>query len=63
VGNPGGAVGIWELNHPASKAARTFGDDRKVRRAIRTVDPSLSGNGFVQTFPKHSLTSLKLAVQ
>lgn len=63
VGKLGGAVGVWELNYADLKATHTFGDDRKVRPAIRTFEASPSENGFVHTFPKHSLTILKLAVQ
>jgi len=63
VGKLGSAVGVWELNYPDLKATHTFGDDRKVRPTTRTIEASLSENGFAYTFPKHSLTILKLAVQ
>ena len=63
VGRLGTAVGLWELNDPDLKATHTFGDDRKVRPATRTFEASLSENGFVHTFPRHSLTILKLALQ
>lgn len=55
-------VGVWEMNHNDFKATHTFGDDKKVRPATRTASVSLSGNGFTYTFPKHSLTILKLKV-
>jgi alpha-N-arabinofuranosidase len=67
VENIGGAigpqVGVWEMNHPDLKATHTFGDDRKVRPATRTVAVTASGNGFTYTFPKHSLTILVIKVQ
>jgi alpha-N-arabinofuranosidase len=59
-GTLSGEVGIWELNHADLKAANTFGDDKKVRPASKTVQVKLGGNGFSYTFPKHSLTILTL---
>ena len=53
---------VWELNHPDLKATHTFGDDRKVRPATRKVTLPLSGGAFTYTFPKHSLTILRLRV-
>jgi alpha-L-arabinofuranosidase len=52
-----GPVEVWELNHNDLKAQHTFGDDRKVRPATRTVQASA---GWKYTFPKHSLTILKM---
>ncbi len=57
------AASIWELNYPDLKATHTFGDDHKVRPATRDVNLALSGDGFTYTFPKHSLTILKLKIQ
>ena len=53
-------VGVWELNNADLKATHTFGDDRKVRPVTRAVTPPAARNGFSYTFPKHSLTILKL---
>lgn len=55
-------VGVWEMNHSDLKATHTFGDDKKVRPSVRTASVTLAGNGFTYTFPKHSLTILKLKV-
>jgi alpha-N-arabinofuranosidase len=54
------SVAVWEMNHPNLKTTHTFGDDRKVRPATRTITATLASNGFTYTFPKHSLTILKL---
>jgi len=62
-GKVGGSVGVWEMNQNDLKATHTFGDDKKVRPVVRTASVSLSGNGFSYTFPKHSLTILKLKVE
>ena len=59
-GSLAGSVEVWELNHPDLKATHTFGDDAKVRPVTRTVTAPVSNNGFTYTFPKHSLTILKL---
>ncbi|MGH9802177.1 MAG: alpha-L-arabinofuranosidase C-terminal domain-containing protein, partial [Blastocatellia bacterium] len=56
-------VGVWEMNHPDLKAAHTFGDDKKVRPATRTVAASVENNGFNYTFPAHSLTILRLKLK
>jgi alpha-N-arabinofuranosidase len=63
VGRLGGEVSIWEMNHPDLKAVHTFGDDRKVRPAARTVPVAVESNGFTYRFPKHSLTILKLRLE
>ena len=57
------AVGVWELNHADLKTTHTFGDDHKVRPSEKTASVALQSNGFNYTFPKHSLTVLKLKVQ
>ena len=62
AGRPSGRVAVWEMNHPDLKATHTFGDDRKVRPATRTVDVSVQDDGFVYTFPAHSLTILKMTL-
>ena len=58
-----GTVDVWELSHPDLKATHTFGDDRKVRPTMRQAKVGLAGGGFVYTFPKHSLTILRLKVR
>ena len=58
-GQPAPGLEVWELNHPDLKAVHGFGDDAKVRPATRHVPAAASGNGFVYTFPKHSLTVLR----
>ncbi len=50
---------VWEMNHGDLKATHTFGEDRKVRPSTRSV--TLAGGSY--TFPKHSLTILKLQVR
>jgi alpha-L-arabinofuranosidase len=62
-GKVGTAVEVWELNHPDLKATHTFGSDTKVRPATKTATVSVAANGFSYTFPKHSLTILKLKLQ
>ncbi|MFN7922957.1 MAG: alpha-L-arabinofuranosidase C-terminal domain-containing protein [Bryobacteraceae bacterium] len=54
---------VWEMNHPDLKAVHTFGDDRKVRPAMRTASLALNANSATYTFPKQSLTILKLRVK
>jgi alpha-N-arabinofuranosidase len=61
-GNLSGPVEVWELNHPDLKATHTFGADQKVRPATRSVNPAIRDNGFEYTFPKHSLTILKMKI-
>jgi alpha-N-arabinofuranosidase len=56
-------VDIWEMNHPDLKATHTFGADQSVRPAVRTATLSLARNAGTYTFPKHSLTILKLRVR
>ncbi|MDX1978890.1 MAG: alpha-L-arabinofuranosidase C-terminal domain-containing protein [Bryobacteraceae bacterium] len=57
-----GEAGIWEMNHSDLKAVHTFGDDRKVRPVVKSQNLALSQGVPVYTFPKHSLTILKLKV-
>jgi alpha-L-arabinofuranosidase len=57
-----GEVGVWELNHPDLRAVHDFGNDQKVRPATRAFAASITNNGFSYTFPKHSLTILRLKV-
>jgi len=59
-GKIGASADVWEMNHPNMKTTHTFGDDKKVRPTTRSVPLALSNNGFTYTFPKHSLTILKL---
>jgi alpha-N-arabinofuranosidase len=51
---------VWELNNADLKTANTFEDDRKVRPVTRDVKLSVEQNGVTYTFPKHSLTILRL---
>ncbi len=62
-GVPDPRIEVWEMNHADLKTAHTFGDDHKVRPATRTARVSLRGGGFPYTFPRHSLTILKLRLQ
>jgi len=59
--NPSFAV--WELNYPDLKATHDFGNDKKVQPKTSTVTAMLERNGFSYTFPKASLTILKLKLQ
>ncbi|MGA2771298.1 MAG: alpha-L-arabinofuranosidase C-terminal domain-containing protein [Bryobacteraceae bacterium] len=56
-------VEVWQLNHPDLKATHTFGDDKKVVPTTSQFTATLERNGFVYTFPAHSLTILKLRVE
>ena len=62
IENQTGAVGasaeVWQMNHDNLKTTHTFGDDRKVRPVTKTVEVA---KGF--TFPKHSLTIIKMTVK
>jgi len=58
-----GDVGVWEMNHPDLKATHTFGDDKKVHPATRTVSAALKDNAFSYTFPAHSLTILRIPLK
>jgi alpha-N-arabinofuranosidase len=60
TGTLSGDVQVWEMNHADLKATHTFGDDRKVRPATRTAPGS--GNTVTYTFPKHSLTILRMSL-
>lgn len=57
------AVGVWQMNYNDLKATHTFGDDRKIVPANSTYTAKVDRNGFSYTFPKHSLTILKVKVQ
>ena len=50
---------VWEMNHSDLKATNDFGSE-KVRPTITTVTLALTNNGFTYSFPKHSLTILRL---
>ncbi len=56
-------VDVWAMNHTDLKATHTFGDDKKVRPAIRTISAAVQNNGFTYTFPAHSLTILRLRLK
>ncbi len=53
-------VAVWELNHSDLKAVNTFENDKQVRPSTRSIKVDVNRNGFTYTFPKHSLTILKL---
>ena len=63
VGQLGAQAAVWEMNHTDLKATNDFADDKKVRPAIRNVSLTVSNNGFTYTFPRHSLTILRVRVQ
>ena len=54
---------VWQLNHADLKTTHTFGDDHKVRPAETNANVTLQNGAFSYTFPKHSLTILKLKIQ
>jgi len=66
IDNVGGPVGaqaaVWEMNNADLKAVNDFGSER-VRPNTRTATLLVSNNGFTYTFPKHSLTILRLKTQ
>ncbi len=62
-GRLNGRVELWELNHPDLKATHTFGADRKVRPTTRTLDGAVRANRVSHTFPRHSLTIMKLGLE
>jgi len=57
------SVAVWEMNHADLKATHDFGNDKKVLPKTSTITAKLERNGFAYTFPKHSLTILKLKLQ
>jgi alpha-N-arabinofuranosidase len=57
ISGAGGPAEVWELNHADLKASHAFGKDFVVRPATKTTN--LAG---AYTFPKHSLTILKVKV-
>lgn len=60
-GTMGSSADVWEMNHNNLKTVHTFGDDKKVRPVTRKL--ALNGNQIRYTFPKHSLTILRLPVK
>ncbi len=56
-----GNVDVWEMDYPDLKATHTFGDDQKIRPKTRTMPGS--GNSLTYTFPKHSLTILRVKLR
>ncbi len=63
TGQISGDLQVWELNHAGLKATHTFGGGKKVWPAVKTMNASVSNNGFEYTFPKHSLTILRVKVK
>jgi alpha-N-arabinofuranosidase len=62
AGGIGGDAGVWEMKHPDLKATNDFGS-AKVRAATRNLALSIANNGFTYTFPRHSLTILRLKLR
>jgi alpha-N-arabinofuranosidase len=56
-------VAVWQMNHSDLKATHDFGADSKIVPAESQFTAKLERNGFTYTFPKHSLTILKLDLQ
>lgn len=56
-------VEVWQMNNSDLKTTHTFGDDKKVRPVTKTLTASIEKNGFVYTFPQHSLTILRLRLE
>ena len=63
TGQISGELQVWEMNHADLKSTHTFGDDKKVRPMRKTINADVSNNGFEYTFPKHSLTILRVKVK
>lgn len=63
VGEVDGEIGVWEMSSDDLKATHTFGNDKKVRPAVRTITAAVDNNGLSYKFPKHSLTILRLRVK
>jgi len=63
AGAMSGNVDVWQMNYPDLKATHTFGDDRKVVPSTRSMSGAVANNGFVYTFPAHSLTILRVRVE
>ena len=63
TGQIGAEMHVWEMMHPDLKATHTFGNDRTVRPVTRQFSPTITDSGFSYTFPKHSLTILRLELQ
>jgi alpha-L-arabinofuranosidase len=53
-------IELWQMNYPDLKATHTFGDDKKVMPLSHALSTRVEKNGFVYTFPAHSLTILTL---
>lgn len=56
------AASVWEMNHPDLKTTNDFKAER-IRPATRTASLNIVDNVFTYTFPKHSLTILRLKLQ
>lgn len=56
------SAAVWEMNNADLYAVNDFGSE-KVRPATRTASLALANNSFSYTFPKHSLTILRLKMQ
>ena len=54
---------VWQMSHSDLKAVHGFADDRKLRPVTHTERLEVKGNSFVFTFPRTSLTILKLTVR
>ena len=63
TGTLGASAEVWQMNHDDLKAIHTFGDDRKVRPVTKNATLTVTRGAFSYSFPKHSLTILKLSVK
>lgn len=57
------SASLWLLSHSDLKAVHGFGGDRKVRPITRTEVLPVKGSSFTFTFPRHSLSILKLTLR
>jgi alpha-N-arabinofuranosidase len=53
---------VWEMYNDDLNAMNDFGSE-KVRPTTKSVTLAAAGNGFTYTFPKHSLTILRLKLR
>jgi alpha-N-arabinofuranosidase len=56
------SASVWEMNNPDLNTMNDFGSE-KIKPATRTANLQVASNAFSYTFPKHSLTILKVKVQ
>jgi alpha-L-arabinofuranosidase len=61
TGSLAASADVWEMNHADLKAVHTFIDDKRVRPTMKKA--AVTGNTIAYTFPKHSLTILRVGVR